>query len=270
MINKYVEDFKKILELMSKTMDKYCTEFLEAKGLPNPLSEENTKLFLEKISSCKSDQEYVDILNGYLQCFHQGHLYLNQEKENSFEVFPLIVRYIDGKYIVGASNQESLEGQQITAINGIPIQEYVENHTFANGDRAFAFDINGNLYSPKFQINDDTCTLTMQDGTEQIINKMPREHAIELMMKKRKNIENNVICGRLEGSNIPYIIIQSFSQNEEGKKRDIQVIEDFAIKLNEEGQTDLIIDIRGNGGGSDEYFEYLGAFADKEYNQEHE
>ena len=269
-VRQYIEDFRKIQELMRKTMDRYCNEFLEVKGLSNPLSEENMRQIMNKLKSCESDKEYVDIVNGYLQSFHQGHLYLKQKLEKKQDVFPLIVRFQDGKYIVGVSNQDNLEGMEISSINGIPIQEYVKSHRFAIGDRAFAFDQNGNLYSPEFQINDDVCNLIMQDGTEQRIDKIPREQALKLMAQKKEYIKENVICGTLTNSGIPYICIQSFARDKKGKEYDRKVIGDFAKKLNEEGQTDLIIDIRGNGGGSDEYFEYLGAFADKDYSQEHE
>lgn len=269
-IRQYIDDFNKIQELMSRTMDRYCKDFLEEKEVTNPLSEESKKTYIERLKQCANDEQYKQIVDSYLQSFHQGHLYLKQKLEKKPDVFPLIVKYQDGKYIVGVSNQDNLEGMEISAINGIPIQEYVKNHRFATGDRAFAFDKDGHLYSPEFQINDDTCILTMQDGTEQVIDKIPREQASNIMAQKKGNIKDNVICGKLTDSGTPYICIQSFARDKEGKEYDRQVIKDFAKRLNEEGQTDIVIDIRGNGGGSDEYFEYLGFFADKDYSQKHE
>ncbi len=266
--SKYIDDFNKIYELLYKTLDKYATEFLEVKGIDNPLLAKNK--VLEQLKMCSNDKQYIQIVDSYLQSFHQGHLFLKKPEEKKDEVIPLIVKYVDGKYVASISNNDSLEGKEITAINGIPIGEYVIGHTFETGDRAFSFDKNGQLYNPEFKINDDSCSLTMLDGSIVALDKIPVEDAIQLISQKNNINKENVRCGYLEGSNIPYISIQSFARQGEKKEADKKIIESFARELNEKGVTDIVIDIRGNGGGSDEYFDYLGAFADRDYMQEHE
>ncbi len=266
--SKYIDDFNKIYELLSNTLDKYTTEFLEVKGVANPLLAKNK--VLEQLKMCSNDEQYVQIVDSYLQSFHQGHLFLKKPEEKKAEVIPLIVKYVDGKYVASISNNDSLEGKEITAINGIPIGEYVVNHTFETGDRIFSFDKNGLLYNPEFKINDDSCNLTMLDGSIVALDKIPVKDAIEIMSQKNGINKENVRCGYLNGSNIPYISIQSFARQGEKKEADKKIIESFARELNEKGATDIVIDIRGNGGGTDEYFDYLGAFADRDYTQEHE
>lgn len=261
--SKYIDDFNKIYELLSRTLDKYTTEFLEVKGVANPLLAKNK--VLEQLKICSNDKQYIQIVDSYLQSFHQGHLFLKKPEEKKTEVIPLIVKYVDGKYVVSISNNDSLEGKEITAINGITISEYIASHTFETGDRTFSFDKNGHLYNPEFKINDDSCSLTMLDGNIVTLGKIPVKEAIEIISQKNGVNKENVRCGYLEGSNIPYISIQSFARQGEKKEADKKIIEAFARELNEKGLTDIVIDIRGNGGGSDEYFDYLGAFADKDY-----
>ena len=267
---------------MGKTMDTYCAEYLEKKGLVSPLSEKYLEKIKEQLAACVSDKEYAEIVNSYLQSFHQGHLFLKESDEtkpqDDKQVFPLIVKYEDGKYI-GVSNDTNIDGQVISEINGIPITEYVQTHTFDQGHRTFSFDKDGILYNPEFQINEDTCTLTMQDGTIQSLETISAQEAIGLKKQEIANEQkelgitlaegidgnellSNVVCGYTRDG-IPYIKIRKFDKN--SKKTDEIKIQKFAGQLNDRGQTDLVIDIRGNGGGTDEYFGYLGLFADKEY-----
>jgi len=265
-VDRYLEDFSKIQELMSRTMDKYSKDFLEANGLPNPLADESKKQVFEQLCSCSSDREYAEIVSSYLQSFEEGHLYL-KSKEQKTEITPLFVKQVDGRYIISATKDRNLEGQELTTINGIPIEEYLINKGFQQDIEMKIIDQNGNPITPEFHIEEDSCNITMLDGENIQIDNIPISEAIELKHDRQIVDSPNIVCGYTD-EGIPYIRIKKLDGKT--KEQAKQQLSEFAKQLNEQGQTDLVIDIRGNKGGSDEYIEYLGAFSDNTYSDEHE
>lgn len=268
--NKYLEDFKKIQQLMSKTMNTYCTEFLEAKGIESPLSDESIRKTQEQLSSCSSDKRYAEIVNKYLKSFQEGHLFLKEgnkkfDKKQANEITPLFVKKIDGRYVISATNNESLQGQEITTINGIPIEQYLIGKGFQRDVEMQIIGQDGQLFNPEIHINDDNCAITLSDGTTIQIDNISQEQAEDLAQTMKIPKQPNIICGYTQDG-IPYVRIKSldYKTKEQAKKE----LEKFAQKLNEQCKNDLIIDIRGNGGGTDEYISMLGAFSDETYSQE--
>ena len=269
--SKYLEDFKKIQILMNKTMNTYCTEFLEKKGLKNPLSEGIIKI-QEQLNNCSSDQEYAKIVNTYLNSFQEGHLYLKEEN-NRFdnkkpdEITPLFVKRKDGKFIVSATSDAYLQGKEITAVNGIPIEHYLINKGFQRSVEMQIINQDGQPFDPEFHINDNNCAITLSDGLTVQIDNISYEQARDKAQTMKSSKQPNIICGYTKDG-IPYVRISSLDSKTKDQSK--KQLEEFAKKLNEQGQTDLVIDIRGNKGGSDEYIEYLGAFSDGDYCAEHE
>ncbi len=266
--NRYLDDFAKIQELLSKTMDTYCTEFLEKKGIENPLSEDNMEKLKHQLLSCSSDEKYAEIVSNYLQSFQEGHLFLkSNEEQRPDEVTPLYVKQVDGKYVISATKDENLEHQEILSINGIPIEQYLIEKGYQHDIEMKIIGQDGQPIIPEFHINEDICFVTTANDTPVLVDNIPIAEAIEL--KQEKGIENspNVICGyTVEG--IPYVRIKSFGRTEGQKAEDKKQIDEFATQI--QGQKDLVIDIRGNKGGSDEYIEYLGAFSNGTYTDRHE
>ncbi|MBR2833524.1 MAG: hypothetical protein IKE75_03730 [Bacilli bacterium] len=269
MSNKYLDDFQKIQELMSKTMDTYCTEFLEKKGIENPLSGKSLEKVKLQLMACNDEKEYAEIVSNYLNSFREGHLFLKKGKDrfdspSPTEVTPLYVKQVDGKYIISATKNENIEQQEILSINGIPIEQYLIDKGYQQDVEMKIIGTDGEPIVPEFHINEDICFITMENEIPVLINNIPVEEAQEL--KKEKEIEDspNVICGYTQDG-IPYVRIKKLDR--ETKEQAEQQLVEFAKYLKAQQQTDLVIDIRGNGGGTDEYIGYLGYFSDDTYSQ---
>jgi C-terminal processing protease CtpA/Prc len=173
---------------------------------------------------------------------------------------PIIFRYVEGKYIVLDGNLEEYEiprGAILTKVDGIDINQYIKS---LSDNRYLSYD-----YKLRQQMLGEL-TIFTDPGSEVKLTLLSRDNkTIEAVVSEEQfnsevyekyygnNNEKNYNLEILEDNNIAYIKLKSmmtpdsFSSDEDGK-----VIYEFLQKVVDYPY--LIVDIRGNGGGSDGYW----------------
>lgn len=185
-----------------------------------------------------------------------------QNKLTSYRSYiPIIFRYIDGKYVVMDGNLEQYDipkGAVLTKVDDVDINQYIKT---LNSSMYLYYDYNRN------QQKLDELTIYTEPNSEVKLSLIDRNNKdIEIIVTEEPFNEEifekyydydeedkNYRLEILEESKTAYIRLSSmmtvdaFSSEEDG-----QIIYDFLKKV--EDYPYLIVDIRGNGGGSDGYW----------------
>lgn len=266
-MNEYVREFNKIFNYLKVTMKNYNDKVLSNNNV-NPFSSESYDRIITKLSNIKSDQEYLKIIDSFMNSLHEGHAYLSSKSDEPDKIIPLCIQYKDSKYyVIKAVNQE-LENKEITMIDGIKIDKYILNFK-----GSYSFE-NGKMFIKNLIIPSESAK-TISFGDEEItIEPMSSQDFNHEIIKRDNPYFNNIVFNIIDG--IPYLRINSFSHEMLASKEKynflgseitgpIEYLNVIANYLNSNNVSDLIIDIRGNKGGSDEWFSLLSMFSDKEY-----
>lgn len=266
-MNEYVREFNKIFNYLKVTMKNYNDKVLSNNNV-NPFSSESYDRIITKLSNIKSDQEYLKIIDSFMTSLHEGRAYLSSKSDEPDKIIPLCIQYKDGKYyVIKAVNQE-LENKEITMIDGIKIDKYILNFK-----GSYSFE-NGKMFIKNLIIPSESAK-TISFGDEEItIEPMSSQDFNHEIIKRDNPYFNNIVFNIIDG--IPYLRINSFSHKMLASKEKynflgseitgpIEYLNAIADYLNSNNVSDLIIDIRGNKGGSDEWFSLLSMFSDKEY-----
>lgn len=255
--NEYQEEFKKVFFYLKEVLFDYNRMILSNNNIPNPFSETNYSEIFEKLSSINTDQEYIDIMNSFIISLHEGHAYMvNPNKKNNSKMIPLIIQYYEGKYYVIKSSDDSLIGSEVTSIDELDINEYARKT-----NDSFSFD-NGKCYSKRITIDSDVSKKIVCDGKSIELEPVDINVFYGLLSSCEKVNDENVTFNYING--VPYLRINSF--NHSMVNQDIvDMLSKIARELNNNDVEDLIIDIRDNKGGSDEWYQLLSLFSDKDY-----
>lgn len=266
-MNEYVNEFNKIFNYLKETMREYYEKVLSSNNI-NPFSYESYEKIISKLSSIRSEQEYLEVIDSFMTSLHEGHAYLSSKSNEPDKVIPLCIQYKDGKYyVVKAVNQE-LESKEVTMIDGVKMDEYILGFK-----GSYSFE-NGKIYIKNLIIpSERNKCISFSDG-EMIIEPMNSQDFNYEIIKRDNPYSNNIVFSIIDG--IPYLRINSFSHEMLSSKEKYnflgseitgptEYLNTIADYLNSNNTSDLIIDIRGNKGGSDEWFSLLSMFSDKEY-----
>lgn len=266
-MNEYVNEFNKIFDYLKETMRDYYEKVLSNNNI-NPFSNESYEKIISKLSSIRSDQEYLEVIDSFMTSLHEGHAYLSSKSNEPDKVIPLCIQYKDGKYyVVKAVNQE-LENKEVTMIDGVKMDEYILGFK-----GSYSFE-NGKIYIKNLIIPSEGNKCISFSDEEMIIEPMSSQDFNHEIIKRDNPYSNNIAFSIIDG--IPYLRINSFSHEMLFSKEKYnflgseitgptEYLNTIADYLNSNNTSDLIIDIRGNKGGSDEWFSLLSMFSDKEY-----
>ena len=260
-MNEYAVEFSKIYEFL-KLMMYECSNFLETKGVQNPFTDDNKQRYIEVLNQCKNDEQYLSILNQFIISVHSGHLLLKNIPEK--EMVPIEFRYLNGKYFAGFPNGNDFDFYEVKKIDGIVPEQYILSLP------GFSYDKENNKpYKLEFNIENNGFPLELilknEKGTEiqfSCTDSMSKSQLSEYVPKveeltKQGNIRYRTI------DNIMYIGISNFSGKNLSTAED--TLNELLKKVQENNLEDVILDIRGNGGGSDEYFKLLGMFSSQSF-----
>lgn len=255
--NEYQEEFKKVFYYLREVFSDYNRIILSNNNIPNPFSDTNYSEIFEKLSSINADQEYIDIMNSFIISLHEGHAYMvNPNKKDNSKMIPLIIQYYEGKYYVIKSGDESLIGSEVTSIDGIDIDGCAQKT-----NDSFSFD-NGKCYSKRITIDSDTSKKIVCDGNSIELKPVYKNEFYGLISSREKVNGDNIVFNFING--VPYLRINSFSHGMINQDT-VDMLSKISRKLNDNNAEDLIIDIRDNKGGSDEWYQLLSLFSDKDY-----
>lgn len=185
---------------------------------------------------------------------------------------PVIFRYIEGKYVVLDGNLEDYDipkGSILTMVDDIDIDEYIKS---LNNKNYLYYDFKRNQ-----QKLDELIIYTEPGQKVKLTLDTPNNETIEKDIKEEQfyydvyekyyetpEDDKNYDLEVLEENKVAYIRLKSMMTTDEfSSDADGDVIYDFLKKV--EGYPYLIVDIRGNGGGSDGYWRsnLVGSLIDK-------
>ncbi|MDD2445867.1 MAG: S41 family peptidase [Clostridia bacterium] len=143
--------------------------------------------------------------------------------------------------------------------------KYTGNNTF---DEKYLSQLTNNLQTTK-NLNDD---IFVDFIKENIISKIKCGH-IYIVPHKLLNHKHDEISLEQSGPNVEYrfedktVILKIKSFHKSIYKRDKPVFEELQKILHKKQIDNVIIDIRGNGGGTDQYFDYFSIFTSQKHNR---
>lgn len=267
-MNEYTNEFNKIFYYLKETLKNYNNKILTNNNVANPFSNNAYKKIIAKLSNIQSDQEYLEIINDFIISIHQGHVFLSSNINKIDKIIPLCIQYKDDKYyVVKATNQE-LEGKEIIGIDNIKMDEYI-----LKLKGSYSFENNKFFIKNLILPSQNAKNISFNNG-EITIESVKSEDFYNEIFKRDNPYNNNIMFDIVNG--IPYLRINSFSNEMLHFKENhnffdkkitdpIEYLKEIANFLNSNNASDLIIDIRGNQGGSDEWFELLSMFSNKDY-----
>lgn len=256
----FLEDFEYLYLVLKQNLDVY-SEFMIDKLKYYSLSEELKIESLKKIKDITSENEFVSVVNGFLENIKDGHTKIDNviKKEEKY-IYPLILKYVKGDYYVSYDNKYNLKYNKVLNINGENIDEYIKK---INSNDAFLYDhkrekeykailmikakekseiLNLEFEDKKIDINPQDENEFKKDWIKSIEEKYKNEH------EPIGNVKFNIL------DKVAYIRVNSF--NEGFVKKDENFFSDhISEKLEKNNIKDVIIDIRGNKGGTDEYYQ---------------
>ena len=219
-----------------------------------------------EIDTSTSMLDFLKLIGRTLGVFSDSHTLINIEKfqssvANNKGELKIALRYIEGKFYVSKDPNDIIDlGTQIIKINGNPIIEYFNS----------ALNITpteGNTYTSKVRVATilmmDFALYDIEDDAEGIILETAKGEVIDYPVVKRStNIEKvkSVVewVWPIEGYSIVTIKVKSFNEGKDG--RFYREVKRGFRKLKRTDYNYLVVDLRGNLGGSATRMEYLLSF----------
>jgi len=174
---------------------------------------------------------------------------------------PIIFRYVEGKYVVLDGNLEDYDiskGSILTMVDGIDVDEYIKS---LNNRSYLYYDFKRNqqkldeliIYTELGQEIKLTLDITDNVTIERNIKEEQFSYDIYQKYYETSEDDKNYDLEVLEINKVAYIRLKSMmTTNQFDSDADGDAIYNFLEKI--EGYPYLIVDIRGNGGGSDGYW----------------
>ena len=220
--------------------------------------------YLEDYKKNEGNYTWLNVLDNSKVKARNNYWKKELNKDNGNYVVPLCFLYVEGKYVV-VNNQDIgkpnnagidysyLEGNILDKINSIPVDDYVKgmmNKTYLEYD------------SSRNKLKLNPLFLTSRSNEEWNLSfKTAKGETVDKKISSIKFSETNDNQGQSKSNNTENCIISSNkvaymrvdSMNMDTKDSDFLEISKFYDKI--KGYPYLIIDIRGNGGGGDTYWQ---------------
>ena len=221
--------------------------------------------FIPKVAATGSLLEYYHVLQNFYQYLRDGHtaIYLPFSYRKTLDGrLPLEVRLIEGRPLVIANDSKRTEekivkvGDELTAINGEPLQQYIQKAVspylhFSTPQDSINRLYNYDLFKAK---SGDVWKLTFKTTSGKTVEQGFQFEPYDITKPSRPLLQFSVLPG-----NVGYVQLNSFN--------DEKIVAQFDSIFPALSKTaSLIIDVRNNGGGNGgNGFEILGYLTDKTF-----
>lgn len=221
--------------------------------------------YISKVAATKTTIDYYRVLQTFFQQLRDGHtgIYLPFGYRKQFDGrMPLQVRWIEGRALVVANDckradEKSIKaGDELIAINGEPLQQYIQKNVSPylhfstpqdSTDRIYRYE----LFTAK---NGDTWRLSFKTAAGKTVEQALRFEQRDFLTFPLPLLQFSVLPG-----NIGYLQVNSFND-----EKVVHLFDSIFPSLSK--TTALIIDVRQNGGGSgNNGFEMLACLTDKPF-----
>lgn len=282
MNNDFLEDFEYLYNLLYENAY-YFSEMISDKIGYNPLSQEIKEDYIKRLEKIESKEEYVNLINEYINLFKNGHIKVIGQEDSTEHTsyYKTILKYVKGSYYVAFSDDENIVGKRIIKIDGLTPDEYVLNKN--PGKFIYDFKRNKEYRSQSLLKSKQEKNLQVVLGDEENNSEYTLEDSVDINTLKKiiidsyklklANKENNSLSSNSGNillqvfGDVLYLKISSF--NDELADLDESFFEQKVQEIVNSPQIkNLIIDTRGNVGGSDRYFKNFGYVSDKDINHE--
>lgn len=192
--------------------------------------------YLEKITEDMEDMEFLYLVNSYLNTFElTGHLAFS--KKGVGGVGFGVQRYENVLYVTSTSKDVALKtGDKIIRVDGLEICDYEEKH------KSFLFGETQERQAPHWMY-----LLKYAKNITYVSGEDGKEYCCDMKTGFFESQEEKYVCRDL-GNGIVFIRFADFEEEEK-----IQRMYDENAELLKNSRV-LIVDVRGNGGGSDTCF----------------
>ncbi|MBM72417.1 MAG: hypothetical protein CL847_06505 [Crocinitomicaceae bacterium] len=219
-----------------------------------------------EIDSSTSILDFSKLIGRTLGVFSDSHTLINIDQfqssiANNKGELKIALRYIEGKFFVSKDPNNIIDlGTQIIKINDNPIIEYFNSALSISPTE-------GNTYTSKVRVATilmlDFALYDIEDGAERIILETSKGEVIDYPIVKRStNIEKvkSVVewVWPIEGDSIVTIKVKSFNEGKDGTY--YKEVKRGFRKLKRSNYNHLVVDLRGNLGGSATRMKYLLSF----------
>ena len=191
--------------------------------------------YRKKIREDMPDIEFLFLVNSYLATFGlTGHLWFGRKGIHG--IMFQVQRYENVLYVTKAAEQSGLTaGEKIIGIDGLSVKEFGERH------KEFLFGETEERQAPHWNyLLKYAKTVTVEDAGGNI-------RTVEIVLGKGNGEGEKYVCRELEPG-ITFLRLADF--NEEDKIQQLYAENEVLMK----NSKILVIDARGNGGGSDTAF----------------
>jgi len=192
----------------------------------------------------------------------------NEENTHGKRFPPFLLGYDNGRFVVTGSTDKSMDGLEIVSVNGAPIREFLrpildrcsgETLVFKTvrftHNQAFWYSFSGLLASTP------ALSLVLRNAqgkqSERSVETVSLADFRKLKDKSLEQLQQRFSQGArvqfLDSDRIAYFIYPAFHYNDDEKKKIDGIFQEIKTRKSH----DLIIDIRGNGGGTSNIGDFI-------------
>ena len=170
----------------------------------------------------------------------------------------------NGRFLIATAADRSLLRAEILAVNGVPIASFLKPALDRNSGETLAFKAArfvGNQVLWFYMTDlfrDDSYTLKLRDEAgaerEQTVRTVGVEQFEEVAPREQREQRTHVEF--IDGARIARLVYPAFRESDAEKHK----IDEIFRQIKDRGTADLIIDLRGNGGGTSAMVQYIFPF----------
>ena len=167
----------------------------------------------------------------------------------------------NGRFLIANAADASLLRAEILAVNGVPIVSFLKPALDRNSGETLAFKAARFVGSQELWFymtdlfRDDSYTVKVRDEAgadrEQAVQTVGLEQFEELAPQKQRGQRTHVEF--IDGARIARLVYPAFHESGAEKHK----IDEIFRQIKDRGTADLIIDLRGNGGGTSAMVQYI-------------